>query len=103
MTGWGAGDTGKGDWGAVAEYVIHYANGETQVVPLVNGRTADDWTSREQAATDVFRGLAGRPWHLNVLGIEVRPERIEKITFRDLGTPAAPLLAAVTLETERAE
>ena len=33
-----------------------------------------------------------------VLGVALRPVLVERIVFRDLGTPAAPVLAAVTLE-----
>ena len=40
--GWSPNDPGTGEWGAVAEYVIHYADGGTQTVPLVTGRTAHD-------------------------------------------------------------
>ncbi len=96
--GWDARDAGTGEWGAVAEYVIHYVDGQTQTVPLITGRTAEDWTAPHPWATDVLWGLKGDPWHLNVLGVELGSPRIEKIVFRDLGTPAAPLLAAITLE-----
>jgi hypothetical protein len=97
--GWGlGGGEGVGEWGAVAEYVIHYADGHVQTVPLIAERTADDWTARRQLAAEAFRGLSGQRWHLNVLGVQVRQIRIEKIVFRDLGTRAAPLLVAVTLE-----
>ena len=95
--GWDSHDPGVGPWGAVAEYVIHYADGEQQVVPLVTGRTADEWAAPPEAE-EVFSGLKGTPWHLNVLGVAVRPVPIQKIVFRDLDTPAAPVLAAVTLE-----
>lgn len=95
--GWGADDDGAGDWGAVAEYVIHYADGQTQTVPLINHRTADDWASPPDA-TDAAVGLRGDPWHLNVLGATLRPVAVDRIVFRDLGTPAAPVLVAVTLE-----
>jgi hypothetical protein len=81
----------------VAEYVIHYADGQTQTVPLITGRTADDWTA-SLSAGEIFVGLRGDPWHLNMLGVELRPVPVQKIVFRDLGTPASPLLAAVTLE-----
>ncbi|HUT32273.1 MAG TPA: hypothetical protein VNE39_02230 [Planctomycetota bacterium] len=97
VTGWQPDDEGAGDWGAVAEYVVHYADGQTQTVPLISGRTADDWAS-PPVATEAHCGLKGEPWHLNVLGVPLRPVAVEKIIFRDLGTPAAPLLAAVTLE-----
>jgi hypothetical protein len=33
---WRSGGEGVGDWGAVAEYVIHYADGQTQTVPSVS-------------------------------------------------------------------
>jgi hypothetical protein len=95
--GWASGDAGAGEWGAVAEYVIHYADGTKQTVPLVTGRTADDW-ARPPAATDAFVGLRGEPWHLNVIGVKLRPARVETVIFRDLGTPAAPVLVGVTLE-----
>jgi len=95
--GWGADDEGTGEWGAVAEYVIHYADGGHQEVPLITGRTADDWVSTPTAA-EVFCGLQGDPWHLNVLGVSLRDVAISKVVFRDLGTRAAPLLVAVTLE-----
>lgn len=95
--GWGPADEGTGEWGAVAEYVIHYADGQTQTVPLVTGRTIDEWTASPEAE-EVFVGLQGDPWHLNVLGVAVRDAVIKSITFRDLGTPAAPVLVSVTLE-----
>jgi len=95
--GWASHDSGTGPWGAVAEYVIHYADGQQQVVPLITGRTIDEW-ARAPEAEEVFAGLKGDPWHLNVLGAELRPVKVEKIVFRDLGTPAAPVLAAVTLQ-----
>jgi hypothetical protein len=95
--GWASGDAGAGEWGAVAEYVIRYADGTKQTVPLVTGRTADDW-ARPPEATDAFVGLRGEPWHLNVLGVKLRPARVERILFHDLGTPAAPVLVGVTLE-----
>jgi hypothetical protein len=97
VTGWAPDDEGAGEWGAVAEYVIHYADGQTQTVPLISGRTADDWVLAP-VATEAFLGLKGEPWHLNVLGVGLRAVQVEKIVFRDLGTAAAPLLAAMTLE-----
>ncbi|MCX7825173.1 MAG: hypothetical protein N2689_06405, partial [Verrucomicrobiae bacterium] len=95
--GWKSDDEGVGEWGAVAEYVIHYGDGQTQTVPLITGRTADEWAAPPSAG-EVFAGLRGDPWHLNVLGVTLRPVRVERIVFRDLGTPASPVLAAVTLE-----
>jgi len=97
VTGWSPTDEGAGDWGAVAEYVIVYADGQTQILPLISGRTCDDWVLAP-VATDAHCGLKGDPWHLNVLGVALRPVAVEKLIFRDLGTPAAPLLAAITIE-----
>ncbi|MBN1490131.1 MAG: hypothetical protein JXA69_09455 [Phycisphaerae bacterium] len=97
VSGWGGADSGAGEWGAVAEYVIHYADGQHQVVPLITGQTIEDWTGKPTAA-DVFCGSRGDLWHLNVLGVELRPAVIDKIVFRDLDTPAAPVLVAITLE-----
>jgi hypothetical protein len=90
-------DPGTGPSGAVAEYVICYADGQKQVVPLITGRTIDEWTA-SPSATEVFVALQGSPWHLNLLGAALRPVVIEKVIFRDLGTPAAPVLVAITLE-----
>jgi len=94
--GWAPSDAGTGPTGAVAEYVIHYADGSTQTVPLVTGRTIEEWTS-PPTASEVWCGLRGDPWHLNVLGVALRPVEVTKLVFRDLGTPAAPVLVAVTL------
>lgn len=97
--GWSSQDPGTGPWGAVAEYVIYYADGNRQVVPLITGRTADEWTS--SGGTDdvyAYAGLSGQRWHLNVLAVTLRDVTVDKVVFRDLGTPAAPVLAAMTLE-----
>jgi len=95
--GWAPDDPGEGEWGAVAEYIIRYADGESQTVPLITGRTTEEWTA-SPSASDVFCALRGDPWHLNVLGVELRPVKVESIVFHDRGTPAAPVLVAVTLE-----
>ena len=95
--GWSSDDEGTGDAGAVAEYVIHYADGQTQTVPLITHRTVDDWAN-EPDASEVQPVLKGSPWHLNLLAVTLRPVAVEKVVFRDLGTPAAPVLAAVTIE-----
>ena len=95
--GWSSQDPGTGEWGAVAEYVIHYADGQTQTVPLVTSRTIDEWQARPEAE-EVLLGPKGKSWHVNVIGVKLRPVEVEKIIFRDLDTPAAPVLVAVTLE-----
>ncbi|MBI4605260.1 MAG: hypothetical protein HY721_25130 [Planctomycetes bacterium] len=95
--GWSPEDEGAGEWGALAEHVIQYADGSEQVVPLIAGRTSDDWASPPQAC-EAYLGPCGDPWHLNVLGVELRPVRVERLVFRDLGTPSAPVLVAATME-----
>ena len=65
VTGWAPADDGTGPWGAVAEYVIRYADGQRQIVPLVTGRTADDWIGAARG-----RGGRGGP-----AGRPVAPER----------------------------
>lgn len=95
--GYAIDDAGAGKRGAVAEYVIQYADGKEQIVPLVTGKTIDDWALAPEA-NQVVVGLKGYPWHLNVLGIELRNVKVEKVIFRDTGTLAAPLLAAITIE-----
>ncbi|MBC8869705.1 MAG: hypothetical protein H8E44_09825 [Planctomycetes bacterium] len=67
-----------------AAYVIRYADGKTQTVRLVNGRTCGH--------------PRRRTWHMNVLAASLRDVPIAKIVFRDLATASAPVLAAVTLE-----
>jgi hypothetical protein len=97
--GWRPADEGVGEWNALAEYAIQYADGSEQVVPLIAGRTTDDWASTPELV-DLPVGLEGDPWHLNVLGVELRPLTVKQIIFRDLGTPSAPVLVAVTMEVE---
>lgn len=97
VTGWGATDAGVGEWGAVGAYEVEYADGQKQVVPLITGYTCEDWTSAPRA-TGVTCGVRGKPWHLNVMGVKLRQAELKRIIFCDYGTPAAPVLAAVTLE-----
>ena len=96
VTGWGPDDPGAGAAGAVAEYVLRYADGVTERIPLVSGVTVDDWRS-PPAATASAVGLRGPAWHLNVIAVRLRPVVLRSIEFRDAGTPASPLLAAVTV------
>jgi len=97
VAGWTGGDAGVGQDGAIAEYVIQYSDGQNQTVPLVVGKTVDDWAVAPHA-TQVESGLRGDPWHLNVCGVALRPVPVQSVLFRDLGTVSAPVLAAVTLE-----
>jgi len=96
VTGWEADDPGRGEHGAVGEYVMHYEDGTTETVPLISGRTVDDW-AQPPLATDVVVGLRGVPWHLNLLVLRLADKPVAAVVFRDLGTPASPVLAAMTL------
>jgi hypothetical protein len=95
--GWSSQDPGTGPWGAVAEYVIRYADGQEQIVPLETGRTIDEWAAPPEA-TDVQSVLHVKRWHLNLLGVELRSMKVEKIVFRTTGATAAPVLAAITIQ-----
>jgi len=94
---WSPLDPGTGRWAGIAEYVIHYADGKTQIVPLVAGRTCDQW-NWQPISDEVVATLEGATWHMNVLAASLRDVPIAKIVFRDLATASAPVLAAVTLE-----
>jgi len=52
------------------------------------------------SASEVHPALRGEPWHLNVLGVKLRDLPVKEIEFRDLGTPASPVLVAITLVSE---
>jgi len=97
VTGWQPSDPGDPKTHAVGEYILHYADGCRQVVPLISGATVDDWAMAPVAPL-TQPALQGDPWHLSVLAVRLRAPRLETITFRDAGTPASPLLAAVTIE-----
>ncbi|MGB2821476.1 MAG: hypothetical protein WBF17_10870, partial [Phycisphaerae bacterium] len=96
VTGWAASDAGVGKWGAVGSYEIRYADGTAQTVPLITGRTVDDW-AQAPSATDVTVGLAKGIWHLNLLTVALEPKRVASVVIRDAGTPASPVVAAMTL------
>ena len=96
VTGWGPDDPGAGDRGAVAVYEVLYEDGSATEVPLVTGRTADDWLG-EPSAEDVLPVLRGPGWHLNLLVAPLRPLPVRAIRIRDLGTPASPVVAAMTI------
>jgi hypothetical protein len=95
--GWSSQDPGAGPRDAVAEYVIRYADGQEQIVPLVTGRTIDEWALPPEAV-EVQSVLHGKRWHLNLLGVELRSVKVQKIVFRTTGATAAPVLAAVTIQ-----
>ncbi len=96
VTGWAAGTPGSEQHDPLAEYEIRYADGRVQKVPLLTDRTADDWTG-PALALEAESALRGDPWHLNLLTIVLEPVPVRSIVIRDLGTPASPVVAAMTL------
>jgi len=97
VTGWAPGDPGTGKLGAVAELEVRYAGGGRSSIPFVTGRTADDWLGAPGAA-DAAAVLRMGHWHLNAIVAALDPaQAVEAIVFRDLGTPAAPVIAAITI------
>jgi hypothetical protein len=99
VTGWAGSDPGDPKTHSVADYLLIYSDGTRQIVPLMSQQTVDDWASPPVAPLTKV-GLKGDPWHLSVLAVRLRPKTLERIVFRDHGTPAAPLLAAVTVERD---
>jgi hypothetical protein len=97
VAGWAVRDEGTGPWNAVAEYRLVYEDSSEQIVPLVPGRTLDDWAA-PPSAEDVWPVLRGQPWHLNLLTVSAADKPLQKIVFRDLGTSSAPALVAITIE-----
>jgi len=96
VTGWGPGDPGTGQWGAVGEYEVRYADGTRPSIPLVTGRTCDDWLGAP-GASESAGVLQVAHWHLNVLAIQLEAKPVESVVARDLGTPASPVVAAMTI------
>lgn len=95
--GWTAKEIREGQDQAVAEYRFLYADGSEETVPLIPGRTLDDWAA-PPAAEDTLAVLRGSPWHLNLLVVRTKSSKLDKIIFRDLGTPTALVLVALTVE-----
>jgi len=98
VTGWAPGDAGVGPLGEVARCVIVYRDGQEQSVPWVSGTTCDDWL-QAPAATRASGVLQQGNWHLNVVGVPLREgAEVREVRFEDTGTPASPVLAALTLQ-----
>jgi len=96
--GWAPADSGSDGHGLVARIVIDFTDGSARTIPLINGRTIDDWASAP-TATDVSTVLHGpERWHLNVLGVETGGKQVRRLRFIDEGTPTSPVLAAVTVQ-----
>jgi len=90
----------------VAQYVINYADGTQETIPLRNNQQMEDFTSSPYARQlRLARNLAGR-WgtgHVNTYSFEPKPLPIESIDFVDTGAAYRPALLGITLEVERQE
>jgi hypothetical protein len=91
----------------IGNYVLHYANGETQRIPLVYGRNTKDSFSgdAEPVLTDAAAARAGKTAQVfkytvnNPLpGVEIKT-----MDFVSNNTQAAPFLIAMTIEPAQAE
>lgn len=95
----------------IGEYLLHYADGRTQSVPLVYLRNVSDWQVRadDPLPTDAEVAWTGEAGEAQEPGRQIRlytytannpfPEaRIETLDFVSAMTPAAPFLVALTLE-----
>ncbi len=92
----------------IGSYVVHYANGSKQVIPIVYGEDVRDWVSESDDSTKVKRGVLA--WSgLNRAGFHVRlfrttwvnptPEiEINTIDCISSLADAAPFLLAITAQ-----
>jgi hypothetical protein len=95
----------------IGEYLLHYADGRTQSVPVVYQRNVSDWQVRagDPLPTDAVVAWTGETDAEQGAGSQVRlytytannpfPEvRIETVDFISAMAPSAPFLVALTLE-----
>ena len=87
----------------VGHYLVHYAGGAVERVPLVYGTDLSTWTDTEISSIELLQGWRGEtvnglPVGLNVLfWTNPRPtEPIDRLEFVSEGTIASPALLALT-------
>jgi hypothetical protein len=92
----------------IGTYVVHYANGAKQLIPIVYGQDVRDWNADNDSSTKVKRGLV--VWNnINKAGLHVRlfrttwvnpmPEtEITTLDYLSNMAEAAPFLLAITAE-----
>ena len=90
----------------IGSYVVHYANGSEQVIPIVYGQDVRDWNADNDTPTKVKRGIV--VWNnTNKAGLHVRlfrttwvnpmPEtEITTLDYLSNMAEAAPFLLAIT-------
>jgi hypothetical protein len=97
----------------IAEYVVHYANGADEIVPLINQVNVADWWAAPDhrfsfgsntvvawQAPNAASGPSRSDVYLyKFTWMNPRPDTpISSIDFRASGTAAAPFLIAITAE-----
>jgi hypothetical protein len=92
----------------LGSYVVHYADGQEQIIPIVYGEDVRDWNGSSDRATEVTHGQL--VWSaINNAGFHVRlfkttwinpmPEKeIVSIDYTSAMADAAPFLIAITAE-----
>ena len=105
-TAWGAEEGEK-----IGEYVLHYANGQTQSIPIVYQRNVTDWWIQDgnPIPTDADIAWTGENEASHKLGYTIQlykytannpfpNEEITTIDFVSAMTASAPFLIALTIE-----
>jgi hypothetical protein len=105
-TAWSAEQDAK-----IGEYVLHYANGQTEHIPIVYQRQVRDWWIQESdpIPTDADIAWTGENQASHKLGYNVQiyrytvnnpfpNEEIKTIDFASAMTESAPFLIALTIE-----
>jgi hypothetical protein len=92
----------------LGSYVVHYADGQEQIIPIVYGEDVRDWNSSSDRATEVTHGQV--VWSaINNAGLHVRlfkttwvnpmPEKeIVSLDYTSAMADSAPFLIAITAE-----
>jgi len=86
--------------GGEAHYVIHYADGSQEEIPLLRGETICDWMggSASALAPAVLTGRSQTAaWVIGLLGRAAKEVEIDSLDFVAEGGPMSPLLFAITL------
>jgi hypothetical protein len=105
-TAWSAEEDAK-----IGEYVLHYANGQTRIIPIVYQRQVGDWRIQkgDPIPTDADIAWTGENEASDKLGYSVQlyrytannpfpNEEIKTIDFVSAMTESAPFLIALTIE-----
>jgi hypothetical protein len=91
----------------IGHYVLHYANGETERIPVIYGRNTKDSFSgdAEPVLTDAATERISRTVQVFKYTVNnpLRGDEIKTMDFVSSNTQAAPFLIALTIEPSQAE